>query len=145
MTARIWHKGPPPHVGWWNASANRYHNVWRWWNGKRWSVGVRDHETPERAALFARKKVDVLAYIEWSDYWPEGARVPRIDPRLQQEVGLAVDRAINRVQVHAMALMTINLADSLGMNVTIERAPQKPLAMGNSVPVVNVWQKRSES
>jgi hypothetical protein len=32
MTKQIWHKGPPPHVGWWNASLFRESGIWRWWN-----------------------------------------------------------------------------------------------------------------
>ena len=37
MKKRIWHKGQPPHIGWWNASNRRSEIMWRWWNGHRWS------------------------------------------------------------------------------------------------------------
>ena len=39
---RIWHSGPPPHVGWWNASFDfvKGNNDWRWWDGKCWSIVV---------------------------------------------------------------------------------------------------------
>ena len=83
MTKRIWHKGPPPHVGWWNASLDRNEEMWRWWGGTCWSMSVSRETGSQNVALFA----SVPAYpehqdlIEWTDYWPENARVPRIDPR----------------------------------------------------------------
>lgn len=81
MTERVWKKGPPPHVGWWNASKCKQPNIWRWWNGCRWSEFAFEHETPkEAAAIAARKSYGWLASIEWTDYWPENARVPRIKP-----------------------------------------------------------------
>lgn len=79
---RKWHKGPPPHVGWWNASTHRVIGIWRWWDGKTWSCPVgadaphrqlkANSEVPENAATNQR--------MSWNDYWPEGARVPRINP-----------------------------------------------------------------
>jgi hypothetical protein len=84
MSTRNWHKGPPPHVGWWNASVVEVHDAWRWWNGEFWSnvvysaAGVRRIE--ERAAQKFYRQKDV----RWTDYYPRNARVPRIDPaRLQ--------------------------------------------------------------
>lgn len=78
--SRKWHKGPPPHVGWWEASWNRNAGIWRWWDGYRWSVHVDQHA--QAAGALARKKVFVDAdEIEWTHYYPKNARVPRIDPR----------------------------------------------------------------
>ncbi len=78
MSNRVWHKGPPPYVGWWNASDCHNHNSWRWWNGKYWSWAYFPDETPhcppEKSLCFIPN--------EWTDYWPENARVPRIDPRV---------------------------------------------------------------
>jgi len=81
MTKRVWKKGPPPHVGWWNASKCENLIAWRWWNGSYWSEFALDHATPEVAAAIAVFRSNVRpALIEWTDYWPENARVPRIKP-----------------------------------------------------------------
>lgn len=77
---RVWHEGPPPHVGWWNASTTKDHAAWRWWDGKQWSRATYPHQPAEYAAKEAACAADVQD-VEWADYWPRGARVPRIDPR----------------------------------------------------------------
>ena len=78
MSERTWHSGPPPHVGWWNASNTRNPNIWRWWDGKNWSFGFRPHHLVEHADC---SKVAPHYYpIEWTDHWPSNARVPRIAP-----------------------------------------------------------------
>lgn len=79
-TQRIWHKGPPPHVGWWNASTIQMMDAWRWWDGVAWSKNVRTWTTAEEAADKAIHHSLFQDHIEWTDYWPEGARVPRTDP-----------------------------------------------------------------
>ena len=83
MTTRTWHKGPPPHVGWWNASTARLDESWRWWDGSRWSVSF----SPNKGRAAAGRAVKCptgtpSVRIEWNDYWPDGARVPRIDPAI---------------------------------------------------------------
>lgn len=78
MNQRIWHKGPPPHVGWWNASNNRIEDEWRWWNGFRWSWFAREYHNAKMAAESASVHSEIITLIEWTDYWPENARVPRI-------------------------------------------------------------------
>lgn len=76
---RIWHKGPPPHIGWWlTRNTKREEREWRWWNGTRWSVYCLEGETGKDGNLPTSRH---LSSICWSDYWPENARVPRIDPR----------------------------------------------------------------
>jgi hypothetical protein len=76
---RIWHSGPPPHIGWWNASLWGDHDLWRWWDGQRWSWGVNSSDPINVVRLQASKR---LGYdVKWSDYYPENARVPRVDPR----------------------------------------------------------------
>jgi hypothetical protein len=77
MTVRVWHKGPPPHVGWWNSSQYHSESVWRWWNGEYWSDPVGDHYSIE---LAAKKAAIQTTYkdVRWTDYYPENARVPRI-------------------------------------------------------------------
>lgn len=78
-TLRTWHSGPPPHVGWWNASAGRFADTWRWWNGVQWSLGY--FESSRAAFIKIRTIPKRLAPdVRWSDYYPEGARVPRVDP-----------------------------------------------------------------
>ena len=76
---RKWHKGPPPHIGWWNASSIGYHEIWRWWDGKRWSQPASDHHLAEKAAYKAQRQTS-NAGIEWTHYYPANARVPRVDP-----------------------------------------------------------------
>ncbi len=79
MNKRIWHSGSPPHIGWWNAGHHRYGDIWRWWNGKSWSVAVEELIEAEEAGRLAFVKINGY-FIEWSDYWPANARVPRIKP-----------------------------------------------------------------
>lgn len=81
MTKRIWHKGPPPHVGWWNASTQRASWAWRWWDGKQWSYAVHDTFSAAGAAERAFKSTAFQDEIRWTDYYPVNARVSRIDPR----------------------------------------------------------------
>jgi hypothetical protein len=81
MKERVWHKGPPPHVGWWNASWGQSERDWRWWNGKNWSHSVSFTCEPKVAASLAEKPYDGYGGdIYWTHYWPEHARVPRINP-----------------------------------------------------------------
>lgn len=76
---RTWHKGPPPHIGWWNASTYRSDRTWRWWDGSLWSRSAAPGKSAKEAARLARNPSPVSG-IEWTDYWPENARVPRIAP-----------------------------------------------------------------
>ena len=78
---RVWHSGPPPFIGWWNANNEKDNGAWQWWDGCRWSMPI----------LWAVRNVDFYAecpafidnvLIRWTDYWPENARVARIDPRV---------------------------------------------------------------
>ena len=82
MSDRGWHSGPPPHVGWWNVPSDKYGAEWRWWDGHQWSCAIGNNATPEFAGLIATApSVTDYWLIRWSYYWPENARVPRIDPR----------------------------------------------------------------
>ena len=89
LTKRIWHKSPPPHVGWWNAtdagSPSRKHFIyWRWWDGKTWSRAAFPDSRRQDAAL--ERKAWFPENVKWTDYWPEGARVPRIDPAVGEVI-----------------------------------------------------------
>jgi hypothetical protein len=81
-TGRQWHSGPPPHVGWWNASSVQAVAWWRWWDGTGWSVGVHEGASCVYAGRCAeqRERATDQRCILWTDYWPEGARVVRDDP-----------------------------------------------------------------
>lgn len=81
MSRRVWRKGPPPHVGWWNASVQRDHEAWRWWDGKRWSNAAFKGDRPKSVAEMAATPSGWgEGRVEWTDYWPKNARVPRVAP-----------------------------------------------------------------
>lgn len=75
-----WHKGPPPHPGWWLASTTRNKRLWRWWSGIGWSRAFLDSEAVTTLDLSEFGGLSSCDYIEWSDYYPEDARVERVDP-----------------------------------------------------------------
>lgn len=79
---RVWNSGPPPHVGWWNASAVRDSEVWRWWDGADWSWGVSASASLEFATINGSVGASVWSpeELEWTDYYPSNAAVPRLDP-----------------------------------------------------------------
>lgn len=80
----VWHKGNPPYVGWWFTVANSkdiYGKSWRWWDGEKYSIGFLAFEYDSNIEMLSDFKVNVDVNIRYSDYWPENARVPRIDPR----------------------------------------------------------------
>lgn len=77
--------GPPPFAGWWYTrhtfSNGTYLDGWRWWNNNYWSIMTLDIMQPEFVAAYANTQA--MHYndkLRWSSYWPEGARVPRINP-----------------------------------------------------------------
>lgn len=74
---RVWKSGPPPHIGWWNASCSKA-PVWRWWDGHVWSDYRVEEDRSTRGTRAATPEQQEC--IRWSDYYPEGARVPRVDP-----------------------------------------------------------------
>ena len=80
---REWHSGPPPHVGWWNASTNADPNIWRWWNGTSWSTFCTENMSLSSIARLAAHIEFNQQCIKWTDYWPANAREPRIDPGVE--------------------------------------------------------------
>lgn len=86
-SSRTWNDGPPPYAGWWNARVT-YRGIsrsdaWGWWDGKVWSTFTDEQSTPADAALAASQigaQDGACGHVQWSDYYPEGARVPRIAP-----------------------------------------------------------------
>jgi len=79
---REWHSGPPPHVGWWNASMNESPNTWRWWNGTAWSTACFQGTEINEIGRIALEPGDTYEQecVQWSWDWPANARVPRINP-----------------------------------------------------------------
>lgn len=146
MSKRIWHKGPPPHVGWWNATSDTdgAPNTFSWWDGRAWSLGSQPDAPPDVAADRAKVYRPVLELVEWTNYWPENARVTRVDPRVIDATKLKSEQfAENLIQGRAQQL--VKDAELYGLNVTIERRPLQPLDMGHTQAVVNVWPKRMQS
>ncbi len=84
MSKLKWNSGPPPHQGWWRTDCGHYARIqtWRWWDGEYWNFPVFSYERGPIIDVLARQRttLDVNA-IKWCDYWPPGARVPRINPR----------------------------------------------------------------
>jgi len=65
MNNHDWNQGPPPHVGWWLTQLTHHQRTWQrwtWWTGCSWQDLPQAH------------------FVQWSNYYPEGARVPRVDP-----------------------------------------------------------------
>lgn len=79
-TQRVWHKGAPPFQGWWNASRARDYTAWRWWNGEQWSAAAYEETDTRKFGYITNRRANAQKLVEWTDYWPENARVPRIDP-----------------------------------------------------------------
>ena len=92
----IWHSGAPPHVGWWRTDPGAKKllpngrsvalEVWRWWDGVFWSVA---HGPSVVRVITDRTEV---SNIMWCDYYPENARVPRINPNEYERLGEGVLR-----------------------------------------------------
>lgn len=73
-----WRKGPPPSIGWWPASVVKSPDVFRWWNGKCWSIASFRNtplEQVRKRAQHADKAAQHL--IRWTDrpaWWPERSK-----------------------------------------------------------------------
>jgi len=65
----IWHKGPPPEIGWWPASYSRDPYCLRWWNGNVWSQEARPLDTAEQAAAQAKFECLCSDDMEWTERW----------------------------------------------------------------------------
>jgi hypothetical protein len=67
MTNPIWHRGPPPSIGWWPASYNKTRGVYRWWDGYNWSSPCTDDCTPDQAGYGAKMTCELRSPIDI--YW----------------------------------------------------------------------------
>ena len=86
---QAWNEGPPPFPGWWNAHYSQSDaetlEIWRWWNGERWSCIAKSDFDAKSACMRAAIPVHssqtrLHVAIKWNDRWPVGARVPRLIP-----------------------------------------------------------------
>lgn len=59
--------------------------MWRWWDGSNWSVCVDNSRTAIEASQYADHNIFWTQNIQWNDYWPKFARVPRIDPSIEMK------------------------------------------------------------
>lgn len=89
-----------------------------WWAGVRVGLGL-DADTPRQ--IVAQRLSDVKA---------KASSLTPVD-------AVSVDH-----EIHTAAQSLIDLAARRGMNVTISKASRKPLAMGHTDTVVEVWQKK---
>ena len=81
MNQYKWHSGPPPHIGWWNASF--YFNdpdSWRWWDGLNWSCAAYKTLSASAASGLAATQLNPPDVIYWRHYYPKNACVARINP-----------------------------------------------------------------
>lgn len=80
-----WCKGPPPHRGWWLTRVYTDDDLfgWRFWDAG-WSLCVWEDEAEGTSPELAGKMANTAARfppcscVEYSDYWPANARVPRV-------------------------------------------------------------------
>ena len=84
MNNAVWHKGPPPSIGWWPASRTGTRGFYRWWDGKQWSAPVSRHASAADAVV---KEIAAAAEflppaspaeIALAAIWQELLRVPRV-------------------------------------------------------------------
>lgn len=75
-----WFSGKPAHEGWWLTRVDSAKvEMWRWWNGKHWSIGVLTGATPATVEDLVTISA-ITQDFEWSTYYPEYPTVPRLDP-----------------------------------------------------------------
>ncbi len=65
MELSDWTKGPPPMIGWWNASKERDPSARRWWDGERFSAPVYVGDPDEHAAIALSTPAEDQDGIEW--------------------------------------------------------------------------------
>lgn len=74
-TDNDWHKGPPPSVGWWQASISKDPACLRWWNGKNWSAPCSKEDSKNEIARHSMEpcRKEIAGFIEWKHRpksWP---------------------------------------------------------------------------
>ena len=77
MGKNVWHKGPPPSVGWWPASMFKDDEAVRWWDGKQWSADAWPDYSAAAAAARAKIRGPDVSNVEWRhrpESWPKRSR-----------------------------------------------------------------------
>jgi len=77
LMAVKWKKGPPPSIGWWPSSVYSNDGLYRWWDGKYWSVPTTLYFSAIEAANRAATRSIGQADIRWAarpDSWPARSR-----------------------------------------------------------------------
>ena len=71
MTKTVWHKGPPPEIGWWPASVSGDRKSIRWYDGNEWSDVAYPRDSASQAAECADRRIPFYAQklIKWTDRW----------------------------------------------------------------------------
>lgn len=76
--SKKWFSGPPPSVGWWPASNQRWGGSIRWWDGERWSCAAYGRSNEMDAADIAKIPAGCRqGKIEWQHRpasWPERSK-----------------------------------------------------------------------
>ena len=54
--------------------------MWRWWDGGQWSRPTFSYHSPRTVAACANTPDPEQWGINWTEEYPPGARVPRINP-----------------------------------------------------------------
>ena len=74
MNNAVWHKGPPPSIGWWPASRIGVRGFYRWWDGKQWSAPVNRHAAILDVAVAARSRTyapqSSISWLPRPASWP---------------------------------------------------------------------------
>lgn len=89
MSKPKFYSGPPPFPGWFLSRPVPCDGScagWRFFDGEMWSGQVDEGQSAKEAANVARwfRWLWHVHEIEWSEYYPRNARVPRVDPRKAQ-------------------------------------------------------------
>lgn len=65
MSGVQWFSGPPPAVGWWPASRRTVLDVYRWWDGEKWSYPAYREFFKEEAESWAQMVHVQTTPIQW--------------------------------------------------------------------------------
>ena len=137
-----WHKGPPPHIGWWNASVKANNDIWRWWDGRVWSKPADCKQKASDIARQAATPCEPGCIIEWTTFYPKNARVPRIDPQANPQRKItyaqakqAFDALLDKAEQHGASIF---YEDYL-CKIEITASTIKALTVATGVGIAILW------
>jgi hypothetical protein len=70
---QTWKSGSPPSIGWWPASTQASDGVFRWWDGRCWSLAAVSDLSSSEAGDQARRESVNSQYVLWTERpieWP---------------------------------------------------------------------------